>query len=133
MHKVQILTNIDNVFIPLKSKVNPFQVYILHNTQQPEWMQTRKMGFCLIWYFGCCFGKQEIDMFVAIQCRLWLQYVYRTLTFPLSDNNKCTALHHVADLLEEMTSFLASVIYVIQVITDDFTQSRFCFKFSKKL
>lgn len=73
-------------------------------------MLTRKMSYCVIWYFGRCFGKQEIDMFVVIQCNLWLQYVNRTLTFPKSHINKCTTLHYVAHLLEEMTSFLASII-----------------------
>lgn len=87
-----------------------FQVYILYNTSPPEWMLTRKTSYCVIWYFGRCFGKQEIDMFVAIQCHLWLQYVNRTLTFPKSNINKCTTLHYVAHLLEEMTSFLASII-----------------------
>lgn len=72
-------------------------------------MLTRKTSYCVIWYFGRCFGKQEIDMFFAIQCHLWLQYVNRTLTFPKSNINKCTTLHYVAHLLEEMTSFLASI------------------------
>lgn len=73
-------------------------------------MLTRKTSYCVIWYFGRCFSKQEIDMFVVIQCHLWLQYVNRTLTFPKSNINKCTTLHYVAHLLEEMTSFLASII-----------------------
>lgn len=87
-----------------------FQVYILYNTSPPEWMLTRKTSYCVIWYFGRCFSKQEIDMFVVIQCHLWLQYVNRTLTFPKSNINKCTTLHYVAHLLEEITSFLASII-----------------------
>lgn len=96
-----------------------FQVYILYNTSPPEWMLTRKTSYCVIWYFGRCFGKQEIDMFFAIQCHLWLQYVNRTLTFPKSNINKCTTLHYVAHLLEEMTSFLASIIcyYKLLLIT----------------
>lgn len=94
------------MFIPLQSKVNPFpSIYTLQYR-----MLTRKTSYCVIWYFGRCFGKQEIDMFVVIQCHLWLQYVNRTLTFPKSNINKCTTLHYVAHLLEEMTSFLASII-----------------------
>lgn len=60
------INNINDVFIPLQSKVNPFpSIYTLQYR-----MLTRKTSYCVIWYFGRCFSKQEIDMFVVIQCHL---------------------------------------------------------------